>query len=188
MWRRGEELFAEVVAPEGVDVTGFGVHPALLDASFHPLVLAVEDDELRLPFAFGDVRLHASESAALRVRLTTSGEDAVAEVADTDGAPVLSIGALRARPADVRPSASTGLPLYGVEWAEVAPSVPGSVEPEVVWCVSGSADVPVAVRELTSRVLAAVKGAGASPVVFATRPGGMWPVRRCGGAGAVGAE
>ncbi|MDA0646831.1 type I polyketide synthase [Nonomuraea ferruginea] len=171
LWRRGEELFAEVVAPEGVDVTGFGVHPALLDASFHPLVLAVEDDELRLPFAFGDVRLHASESAALRVRLTTSGEDAVVEVADTDGAPVLSIGALRARPADVRPSASTGLPLYGVEWAEVAPSVPGSVEPEVVWCVSGSADVPVAVRELTSRVLAAVKGAGASPVVFATRPG-----------------
>ncbi|MDA0638980.1 polyketide synthase dehydratase domain-containing protein, partial [Nonomuraea sp. MCN248] len=171
LWRRGEELFAEVAAPEGVDVTGFGLHPALLDASFHPLVLAAGDDELRLPFAFGDVRLHASETAALRVRLTTTGEDAVVEIADTAGAPVLSIGAIRTRPADVSPSARTGLPLYGVEWVEVAASGRGGEEPVVVWCVGGPGDVPSVVRELTSRVLGAVAGAGSAPVVFATVAG-----------------
>ncbi|GGP10331.1 type I polyketide synthase [Nonomuraea glycinis] len=186
LWRRGEELFAEVVAPDGLDVTGFGVHPALLDASFHPLVLAAGDDELRLPFAFGDVRLHAPEISTLRVRLTTTGEDSVIEAADVTGTPVLSIGSLRARPADVHPSTRTGLPPHGMEWVE-APSGSasgsgsgsgfgsGSGDPVVVWCVSELVDVPAAVRELTSRVLAAVQdeGLAGSRLVFATRPGDL---------------
>ena len=35
MWRRGEEVFAEVALPEGVDLGGFGIHPVLLDAALH---------------------------------------------------------------------------------------------------------------------------------------------------------
>ncbi|MEV4841595.1 type I polyketide synthase [Nonomuraea sp. NPDC049486] len=172
LWRRGEELFAEVVAPEGVDVTGFGIHPALFDAVFHPLLVADPADELRLPFELRGLRLYEAGAGTLRVRLTRTGPDGCAiEAAGPSGRPVFSLDSLRARPVPAESLATAGLPLYGVEWAEVAPSAPGSVEPEVVWCVSGSADVPVAVRELTSRVLAAVKQAGASPVVFATRPG-----------------
>ena len=39
MWRRGDEVFAEVRLPEAAGgVNGFGVHPALLDAAMHALV------------------------------------------------------------------------------------------------------------------------------------------------------
>lgn len=37
-WRRGDDLYAEVTLPEGLDTEGFGVHPALLDASLHALL------------------------------------------------------------------------------------------------------------------------------------------------------
>ncbi|MFD0635259.1 type I polyketide synthase [Catenulispora yoronensis] len=52
VWSRGSELFAEAVLPEGLDAAGFGVHPALLDAAFHPLLLTGDASELRLPFVF----------------------------------------------------------------------------------------------------------------------------------------
>ena len=36
LWRRGEELFAEVTLPQAAGgVGGFGVHPVLLDAALH---------------------------------------------------------------------------------------------------------------------------------------------------------
>ncbi|MCF2435705.1 hypothetical protein LV779_19060 [Streptomyces thinghirensis] len=49
-------MFAEVALPEGVDVGGFGVHPALFDAALHCGVLAgvgEVDGGVLLPFAFG---------------------------------------------------------------------------------------------------------------------------------------
>ncbi|MGW4615969.1 polyketide synthase dehydratase domain-containing protein, partial [Rhodococcus triatomae] len=41
-WQRGEEIFAEVVLPEGAgaDAERFGVHPALLDAAMHAAMVA----------------------------------------------------------------------------------------------------------------------------------------------------
>ncbi|MEU8272524.1 type I polyketide synthase, partial [Sphaerisporangium sp. NPDC049002] len=36
VWRRDGELFAEVSVDDEVEVAGFGLHPALLDAMFHP--------------------------------------------------------------------------------------------------------------------------------------------------------
>ena len=38
-WRRGEDIFAEVALPEGIEAGGFGVHPALLDAALHGAAL-----------------------------------------------------------------------------------------------------------------------------------------------------
>ncbi|NUW38476.1 type I polyketide synthase, partial [Nonomuraea sp. SMC257] len=150
LWRRGDELFAEVTAPEGVEVAGYGIHPAVLDAAFHPLVLAADGDELRLPFAFGGVRLHATEASALRVRMSGSGDDAVVEAADAAGEPVLSIDALRVRAAAARPASSSSPVSYGVEWVEVAAGgVAGVGAPSVVWCVSEESDVPSSVRVLT---------------------------------------
>uniref|UniRef100_UPI00066CA522 type I polyketide synthase n=1 Tax=Streptomyces sp. SBT349 TaxID=1580539 RepID=UPI00066CA522 len=35
LWRRGDEVFAEVALPDGTDPGGFGLHPALLDAALH---------------------------------------------------------------------------------------------------------------------------------------------------------
>ena len=68
-WRSGEELFAEVSLPETVDVSGFGLHPALLDAALHALALDVVDssDERRgvaLPVLLA--RCHAAHAGARR--------------------------------------------------------------------------------------------------------------------------
>ncbi|MGN9789441.1 type I polyketide synthase, partial [Nonomuraea sp. ZG12] len=152
VWRRGEELFAEVVAPDGVDVTGFGVHPALFDAVFHPLLVADSSDGLRLPFELRGLRLHEAEATALRVRLTRTGADGCAiEAAGPSGRPAFSLASLRVRPvpAESLGTSATSLPLYGVEWAEPAAgsgSGSGSDGLVVVRCVSGSVDVPGAVR------------------------------------------
>ena len=78
-WRHGEDLYAEVVLPDEVDSAGFGVHPALLDAGLHALVLAglPADGLARLPFSWAGVRLHAAGARALRVRLRRAGQDTV---------------------------------------------------------------------------------------------------------------
>ncbi|EUA89945.1 phenolphthiocerol synthesis polyketide synthase type I Pks15/1 domain protein [Mycobacterium ulcerans str. Harvey] len=61
MWARGEELFAEARLPEAAGSTsGFGVHPALLDAALHTAVIANPDADLVLPFSWQGVSLHAA--------------------------------------------------------------------------------------------------------------------------------
>ncbi|MGC5334548.1 type I polyketide synthase [Micromonospora sp. DT62] len=104
VWRRGDELFAEVTAPEAAKVTGFGLHPAVLDAALHPLGLGVftSDDDGEggpwLPFAWHGVTLHATGAARLRVTIRSAGPNAVAvTVADHAGAPVATIDALAVR-------------------------------------------------------------------------------------------
>ncbi|MEU9510798.1 SDR family NAD(P)-dependent oxidoreductase [Micromonospora sp. NPDC048170] len=103
VWRRGDEVFAEVTAPEAAKVAGFGLHPAVLDAALHPLGLGVftEDDGEGgpwLPFAWHGVTLHATGAARLRVTIRPAGPNAVAvTVADHAGAPVATIEALAVR-------------------------------------------------------------------------------------------
>ncbi|ORA16970.1 polyketide synthase [Mycobacterium angelicum] len=100
LWTRGDELFAEVRLPDAAGgVAGFGVHPALLDAALHAAVLAHQDAELVLPFAWQGVSLHAAGASAVRVRIAPSGPSAVSiELADGLGLPVLSVAAMVARP------------------------------------------------------------------------------------------
>ncbi|SCL50324.1 type I polyketide synthase [Micromonospora peucetia] len=103
VWRRGDEVFAEVTAPEAAKVAGFGLHPAVLDAALHPLGLGVftEDDGEGgpwLPFAWHGVTLHATGAARLRVTIRPAGPNAVAvTIADHAGAPVATIDALTVR-------------------------------------------------------------------------------------------
>ncbi|MFG2142578.1 polyketide synthase dehydratase domain-containing protein, partial [Streptomyces sp. NPDC048650] len=92
VWRRSGEVFAEVELPHGGGGgEGFLVHPALLDAVLHSLVLVDPDvegvGEPRLPFSWTGVSLASGGGAsgssvsdgvsALRVRLVGVGEDAV---------------------------------------------------------------------------------------------------------------
>ncbi|MGC5409822.1 type I polyketide synthase, partial [Streptomyces sp. DT225] len=109
LWRRGQEVYAEVVLPRErhAEATAFGVHPALLDAALHAGLLPDDPgagramDPPRLPFVWSDVRLHATGATNVRVRLTPTDRDALAvEVADTEGAPVASVGSLALRPVD----------------------------------------------------------------------------------------
>ena len=99
-WRRGEEIFAEVALPEdaAADADAFGLHPALLDAAFHPAMLlagagglarqsGASPAEVRLPFVWSGVSLDAAGASALRVRLSPTGDRLSLTAADGTGAP-----------------------------------------------------------------------------------------------------
>ncbi|MEU6593160.1 SDR family NAD(P)-dependent oxidoreductase, partial [Streptomyces sp. NPDC046881] len=126
VWRAGDELYAEVRLPQEqrTGAAGFAVHPALLDAVLHPLVLhaaeAAGDGAVRLPFAWTGMELRAAGATELRARISPTGPDSFAlSLADGSGAPVASVAslALRAVPRGglaVRDGAADAL--YGVEW------------------------------------------------------------------------
>ncbi|PSL48621.1 acyl transferase domain-containing protein [Saccharothrix carnea] len=133
VWRRGDEVFAEVRLPEERhgEVAGFGVHPALLDAVLHPLVLELAGPgSLRLPFSWSGAGLRATGATSLRARLTPSGPDSYEVVlADGAGAPVGRIGSLTMRPVERdRLGARTG-DLYLPEWK----TVPAGAADDVRW-------------------------------------------------------
>ncbi|BBY20154.1 type I polyketide synthase [Mycobacterium stomatepiae] len=152
MWRRGEELFAEVTLPAdaGMSVAGFGVHPAMLDAALHAVILASEDEiaegSMMVPFSWQQVSLHAGGAAAVRARIVPVGDQAVSiELADGLGLPVLSVASMVARPVtdqQLLAAVSKSGPdrLFEVDWIvqpsssvqAVSVSAWGATEPEVV--------------------------------------------------------
>ena len=136
-WRRGGEVFAEVVLPEdaAVDAGRYGVHPALLDAVLHAAGLAGGEEPggvpggVLLPFAWGGVRVHAGGASVLRARLTRTGTAVSLAAADGAGVPVITVRSLVLRPAAAgQLAAARGADevLFGVEWVRVpVPEVPG---------------------------------------------------------------
>ncbi|WP_435887645.1 SDR family NAD(P)-dependent oxidoreductase [Streptomyces nigra] len=103
VWRRGEELYAEVVLPEpaNAEADRYGLHPALLDSCLHASLLTASgaDDGVRLPFVWTGVACHAAGADALRVRITPAGDDGLSITAtDTLGHPVLTVESLVSRP------------------------------------------------------------------------------------------
>uniref|UniRef100_UPI0005645756 SDR family NAD(P)-dependent oxidoreductase n=1 Tax=Streptomyces sp. NRRL F-3307 TaxID=1463849 RepID=UPI0005645756 len=129
-WRRGDDVYAELVLPEtGADSSsGYGVHPALLDAALHPLVGRAErrGDGPELPFSWSGVELHATGATALRVHWSGRRLSAV----DPAGRPVLSAEALALRPAGGQHLGGAGLPRvpYRIDW--VPATVPAAAESE----------------------------------------------------------
>jgi acyl transferase domain-containing protein len=141
-WQDGEDIYAEVVLPSGPgdaavaaeETAAFTVHPALLDAALHPLVLAA--DELLLPFSFSSLWATARGTDRLRVHL---GGGSVT-VYDTSGAPVAGIGELTFRPSSRAP----GTELYRVEWVPAEP--PPVARADRDWAVIGcGGELPEAV-------------------------------------------
>ncbi|WP_344517107.1 polyketide synthase dehydratase domain-containing protein, partial [Streptomyces pulveraceus] len=141
VWRRGDEVFAEVVLPEeaGDAADAFGLHPALLDAALHAIGLlpAADDEGMRLPFAWSGVSLHAVGARALRVRIVPEGRGGVTvDLFDEAGLPVASVESLVLREVSpeqlaVRDDADS---LFGVEWvpAQAASDAVGEA-----WAVLG---------------------------------------------------
>ncbi|MEV4727829.1 beta-ketoacyl synthase N-terminal-like domain-containing protein, partial [Micromonospora humida] len=133
LWRHGDELYAEVSLPDGTEVDGHVVHPALLDAALHALIAtpADLDGPLRVPFSWGGVRATGRSASALRVRLTRLSEHAVRLVAtDLDDAEVITVEELTTRPFTADRSAATEAPVtpMRVEWVpqEAGPTVESS--------------------------------------------------------------
>ncbi|WP_461012449.1 type I polyketide synthase [Streptomyces capparidis] len=177
VWRRGEEIFAEVELPEQQhgEAARFGVHPALLDAALHA-VLAADggDGGLRLPFMWEGVSLSAVGAAALRVRLVRSGADAVAvRVADAAGEPVAAVESLLLRPVTGGRLAALTSVSAGTEQADLlrldwTPLPAGDTAARTGdWAVIGAADLGVEGERHTGidALLSALDAGAAAPGV-----------------------
>ncbi|GAB3690813.1 type I polyketide synthase [Saccharopolyspora tripterygii] len=124
VWQRGVEVFAEVALPDGADGSGFGLHPALLDACLHASGVADHEviERAGLPFSWQGVALHATGASEVRVRVAPGADgELVLTVADTTGLPVATIDSLRTRPVPAQAGAAVRLDdaLFGVEWTAV---------------------------------------------------------------------
>ncbi|TJZ99420.1 type I polyketide synthase [Actinacidiphila oryziradicis] len=119
LWRRGEEVFAEVAAlPEQDRVAGFGIHPALLDAALHPIL---QGQQQALDWSGVTLRaIGAGGEGALRVRLLPTGPDTVSlDVADESGDVVLTADSVMLRQISIERSAVAANSLFGVDWIEL---------------------------------------------------------------------
>nr|WP_308433466.1 SDR family NAD(P)-dependent oxidoreductase [Streptomyces alanosinicus] len=125
VWRRGDEVFAEVVLPEEHEgLAGrFGVHPALLDSALHAVLFGPlgEAGAGRLPFSWNGLSLHASGARALRVRVAPAGPDAVTlHLADPAGDAVAAVESLSLREVPSELATGAGLTAssgtYRIDW------------------------------------------------------------------------
>ncbi|MGH3596481.1 MAG: acyltransferase domain-containing protein, partial [Mycobacterium sp.] len=165
VWRRGDEIFAEVTLPDAAGgVGGFGVHPVLLDAALHAAVVTHDAAEVALPFSWEGVSLHAAGASAVRARIMPSGPSAVSvELADGLGLPVLSVASMVARPVSQQKlmaavSGSGGDRLFEVVWSPASPRAAGAAPPhEVFESLPTTEDAVAGVYERTHAALAAVQ-------------------------------
>ncbi|MFI1740304.1 type I polyketide synthase [Streptomyces sioyaensis] len=146
VWRRGDDLFAEVALPEDrtTQAAAFGLHPALLDSALHPVWaggLLGDERQARQPARWQGVTLHAAGASVLRVRITrTASEDLTIAAADATGRPVLTIESLATEPVSARTirgaAAAQQDSLFQVEWTEIpAASIAADTPP--AWAVVG---------------------------------------------------
>ncbi|WP_433135957.1 type I polyketide synthase [Actinomadura nitritigenes] len=132
-WRDGDDLYAEVDSDQ--DRGGHRVHPALLDAALHPLLLPGEGPP-EVPFVWKGVTCRPAGGSSLRVRLTRDGDGtARLDAADADGRAVAAVESLDLRP--LAGDAPGGL--YETRWGELpdgpdgdAPDAPDAPEVHVV--------------------------------------------------------
>ncbi len=176
VWRRGEEVFAEVELGEAQEreAGSFGLHPALFDAALqavaalHPDALARgdkgDDGAPRLPFAWSGVTLHVTGATRLRAHLAPRGDGVSVLLADEDGV-VASVDSLTLRAAAVGELAATGAAhrdsLFGLEWqsaGEVEDGGAGAIgESDVVVDCRGEADGANGVLDCVNGALEAVQ-------------------------------
>ncbi|WP_374223081.1 type I polyketide synthase [Streptomyces sp. FH025] len=137
VWRRGEDIFAEVALPEEAgDAGSYGLHPVLLDAALLAGVVAeaadaqesgeAEQGQIRMPFAWTGVELHAAGAPVLRARLRRDAQGSLTlTAADATGAPVVSVASLITRPVSPDQLRAAGDEwirdaFFTVEWAPLA--------------------------------------------------------------------
>jgi mycoketide-CoA synthase len=165
LWRRGDELFAEVTLPEAAGgVGGFGVHPVLLDAALHAAVMAHDAAEVALPFSWQGVSLHAAGASAVRARIAPSGPSSVSvELADGLGLPVLSVASMVARPVSQQQlmaamSGSAGDRLFELVWSPASPASHAETPSyDVFEAISTLQDAVVDTYDCTHKALAWVQ-------------------------------
>ncbi|MFJ7905664.1 SDR family NAD(P)-dependent oxidoreductase [Kitasatospora sp. NPDC096204] len=138
VYRDGDTAYAEVRFPDGHFAADscFLMHPALMDAVLHPIVLGLVDggEGTRLPFAWSGVRLHpgATGGTEFRARIRPAGGDRYELLlADATGEPVATVDGLAFR-ASARTDA---VPMYELAWqppGTPAADADGPLRPTVV--------------------------------------------------------
>ncbi|WP_344295570.1 type I polyketide synthase, partial [Streptomyces synnematoformans] len=169
-------LHAEIGLAEDADTARHTIHPALLDATLHPLATRTlnedggEAQELRLPFAWSGVSVHATGATRLRATLVPTGEhghDLALRAWDPTGAPVATIAALNTRPVDaaaLTSSAHTGAAtrnsLFHLAWSPAAAEPSAQVDPDqvdVYVAAPAAEDTPAAAHVATEALLGHVQ-------------------------------
>ncbi|MGW5356033.1 acyltransferase domain-containing protein, partial [Streptomyces sp. NPDC004031] len=122
-WRHQDGgVSAEITLPAddtATDTDAFGIHPALLDAALHALLLDDRPGEpvVVLPFAWSGVTLHATGATTLHVHWTTTGENTHALTAtDPTGTPVITADALTLLPTTTVQTTTHSNDLYQLTW------------------------------------------------------------------------
>ncbi|MFE7172628.1 type I polyketide synthase [Streptomyces sp. NPDC057616] len=134
LWRRGDDLFAEVRLPEAelTNADRFGIHPALLDAALHAALLAApapEPGTVRVPFTWNGFRLygdrdgdvHRAGLTEARVRITVGGPDkSTVTLVDASGSTVARVDSLITRELPPEKDDLASRALFRPEWIAVA--------------------------------------------------------------------
>jgi acyl transferase domain-containing protein/NADPH:quinone reductase-like Zn-dependent oxidoreductase/acyl carrier protein len=125
LWRNGKELYAEIALPDGTDPGSFGIHPALLDASLHALVIVPDGlrapSGINLPFVWSAITVDAAAAATTaRVHLVIDAADrAHAVLFGEDGKLIATVESFAFRPIGLAAVADLASPddcLYEIEW------------------------------------------------------------------------
>ncbi|MGW8995074.1 SDR family NAD(P)-dependent oxidoreductase [Streptomyces zhihengii] len=128
-WSIDDYVYAEVGLPGDAAGEGFGVHPALFDASLHGAFAEKGGDggSTILPFSWSGVRAGRAGLSRVRVRIAPAGDAALrVDVVSDEGEHVLSLERLDMRP--VEPAQlealrrGAGQPVYELGWAPVQPA------------------------------------------------------------------
>ncbi|HEX6352593.1 MAG TPA: type I polyketide synthase [Actinophytocola sp.] len=180
VWRRGDEVFAEVALPEPTVADAFGLHPALLDSALGAMDFLVDGGpkaitETTIPFAWNRVSLFATGAAALRVWARPAAGDNTVRLAlaDSTGAPVAFVDSLVTRPVSAG-QLGAGAPesLLRIDWQPGPQSTP--MPAPAGWVVLGTAlpglavpseaDIPAALATTPDVVVLPVpSGTGSVP-------------------------
>ncbi|MFF7981112.1 SDR family NAD(P)-dependent oxidoreductase [Streptomyces sp. NPDC007901] len=162
LWRRGDEVFAELALPPGEAATAgsYTLHPALFDAALHAALLAEEPGEPKAPLTCSGVTVYASGASDARAVVRRLGPDEF-RVALSDGAgrPLAVVESVVTRAISTRPSAET----YHLVWRPVGPDAAVSTEHELLDVarlaagLPSDATVPERVRGLLAEVLERVR-------------------------------
>ncbi|HXS47338.1 MAG TPA: polyketide synthase dehydratase domain-containing protein, partial [Solirubrobacterales bacterium] len=170
-WQDGKAVYAELSLADAQreDVQRFGIHPALLDSALHGIGFLPDSgsgsgEGVKLPFAWGDVSLHAVGATELRVRIEGKGEAASLTLADPSGTVVVAVGSLRLRPLDLSQLQGAGGArdeLLGLRWVEVSgEGEPSSGDGPTRLASIGGLDLPGVERHRDVEALCAGLGDG----------------------------
>ncbi|MFI9155923.1 SDR family NAD(P)-dependent oxidoreductase, partial [Streptomyces sp. NPDC053367] len=153
-WRADDVVYAEVALPGDTGGEGFGLHPALFDASLHGAFAEKGSDDggTILPFSWSKVSGGRTGLSRVRVRISSAGESALRiDVASEQGEPVLSLERLDMRPVDPaqleRLRRGGGQSAYELGWAPVTLGASRPVRVETLGGLAGLAELEGAVAE-----------------------------------------